>query len=281
MTSERAGGRTGGIAAISFPLFLACSGRSSGEPSSDWSAGSSPRWRSSSSRLRCSAPPPGLRRGAIRTWTCCSSSVGCHLIVSHSRARPRRVARGAAGETGIPVTVWSVSLFDLSPGHRTPMLVDALEDSIPVWCREDPLWPVPFTPADRLRCASALLERVSEGSEEFALALARGNADVANRRARDDIVRLSSALLLLRADPTTQIGGDTRSSVQRVWSSGTAIVRAERFSAGPPNPSDRKVATRTAGCRHRPAALKRLPPRSTTCAPASITGLTSSPAASR
>jgi predicted nucleotidyltransferase len=109
-----------------------------------------------------------------------------------------KLAEEVAARTGVPVTVWSVALFDLEEGNRTPMLVDALEDSVPVWCRSHPLRPVAFTPADRVRCAEALLDRVCEGSEEFGAAWARGDFDTASRRARDDLVRLSSALLLLR-----------------------------------------------------------------------------------
>lgn len=109
-----------------------------------------------------------------------------------------RIAADAAGETGVPVTVWSVSLPDLAPGERTPMLVDALDDSVPLWWEDEPLRPVAFTPADAVRCVGALLARVGEGSDEFAWHLGRGDEPAALRRLRDDLVRLATGLLLLR-----------------------------------------------------------------------------------
>lgn len=108
------------------------------------------------------------------------------------------IADQVAEQTGIPVTVWSVSLPDLEPGERTPMLVDALEDGIPIWCWPEPLEPVSFTREDALRCCAALLERVREGSEEFAQRAINGDPESAARRGRDDVVRLGTALLLLR-----------------------------------------------------------------------------------
>lgn len=112
------------------------------------------------------------------------------------------IAEGIAHEvawiTGVPVTVWSVSLADLAPGERTPMLVDALGDAIPLWFWPEPLEAVDFTPADALRCGHALLERVREGSHEFAAAFTRGDIGAARLRARDDILRLCTALLLAR-----------------------------------------------------------------------------------
>ena len=109
-----------------------------------------------------------------------------------------RIAEEVAGDTGIPLTVWSVSLPDLRPGERTPMLVDALADAIPLWCWPDALSPVCFLPTDALNCSRALLARVAEGSVEFAQRMRQGDAEAAARRARDDLVRLGTALLLLR-----------------------------------------------------------------------------------
>ena len=45
-------------------------------------------------------------------------------------SRAEAIAEQVAARTGIPVTVWSVSLPDLERGWRTPMLVDALADSV-------------------------------------------------------------------------------------------------------------------------------------------------------
>src|SRR5215218_9816382 len=42
------------------------------------------------------------------------------------------IAEDVAEETGVPVTVWSVSRMDLERGRRTPMLVDSLDDGIPL-----------------------------------------------------------------------------------------------------------------------------------------------------
>jgi predicted nucleotidyltransferase len=108
-----------------------------------------------------------------------------------------RIAEEVAAESGVPVTVWSVALVDLIEGNRTPMLVDALADSRPIWSWAEPIPALPFTPPDAARCVRALLERVAEGSEEFAARLDQRNWREAARRGRDDIVRLCTALLLL------------------------------------------------------------------------------------
>ncbi len=107
------------------------------------------------------------------------------------------VAASVAAGSGVPVNVWSVSLMDLVLGKRTPMLIDALDDSILIWSGGSPVEPVAFTPADAIRCGDALLARVTEGSQEFAAACARARWAEAARRARDDIVRLCTAWLLL------------------------------------------------------------------------------------
>jgi hypothetical protein len=118
-----------------------------------------------------------------------------------------RVAR----ESGVPVTTWSVSLVDLECGNRTPMLVDALEDSIPLWWRHRPLPPLPFTPLDALSCVGALLQRTREGAAELAMHRARGEATAAARRVRDDLVRLCTAGLLLRGITRPRRGAAVRS----------------------------------------------------------------------
>jgi predicted nucleotidyltransferase len=129
-------------------------------------------------------------------------------------SRAEEIAGEIARRSGVPVAVWSVSLVDLGEGDRTPMLVDALRDSIPIWCRGLPIPPVPFTPADALSCAEALLLRVAEGSDEFGEAMSRRDPAAAARRLRDDAVRLCTALLLL--------GGLTRPRHAR------AVVAASR-----------------------------------------------------
>jgi predicted nucleotidyltransferase len=128
-----------------------------------------------------------------------------------------QIAEQVAEETGVPVTVWSVSLVDVERGNRTPMLVDALDDSIPLWWSEAPLAPVPFTPPDALRCVAALHLRIEEGGEEFAELLEEGDLPAALLRGRDDIVRMCIALLLLRGVTRPRRGEAVR-----------AVIRAER-----------------------------------------------------
>lgn len=114
-------------------------------------------------------------------------------------SRAEYIADQTAAETGVPVTVWSVSLQDLEPGARTPMLVDALEDSIELWCSDRrPLPPVPFTPADAVHCAGALLDRVAEGEIELDEHFDVGAHSAAALRVRDDLVRMCTAIELLR-----------------------------------------------------------------------------------
>lgn len=108
------------------------------------------------------------------------------------------IADQVAADTGVPITVWTVSLIDLERGLRTPMLVDALTDAIPFWCAGPPLPPVPFTPEDAVRCASALLDRVAEGEVEVEDHLDAGDVEAAARRVRDDLVRMCVGLHLLR-----------------------------------------------------------------------------------
>jgi len=105
-----------------------------------------------------------------------------------------------AASTEVPITTWVISLVDLVRGNRTPMLVDALADSVPIWSGGGPLPRLPFTPEDGLWCAERLLCRVEEGGWEVGYHLSRGEGSDAARRIRDDVVRLSTALLLLRGE---------------------------------------------------------------------------------
>lgn len=127
------------------------------------------------------------------------------LLVFHSLPPDREpfatqaetIAEEEAARTRVPVTVWSVSLIDLALGQRTPMLVDALEDSIPIWWSDHPLPAVPFTRHDAIRCVVALLRRVEEGSVAVWNSLARGRFNAAAWRIREDLVRVCTAQLLL------------------------------------------------------------------------------------
>jgi predicted nucleotidyltransferase len=107
------------------------------------------------------------------------------------------LADEVAAESGVPVTVWSVSLVDLESGRRTPMLVDALDDGVPLWPPGTPPLAADYTPPDALFCTGALLDRVEEGSEAVRDALDAGDPAAAARRARDDLVRMCTAALLL------------------------------------------------------------------------------------
>lgn len=110
------------------------------------------------------------------------------------------IAEEVAAETGHPVTVWSVARADLELGRRTPMLVDALADGVPLWARPDLPLAVRFTPWDALRCVGALLDRVDEGGDEVAELRRRGDEAAAAKRSRDDVVRLCTSVILLRGE---------------------------------------------------------------------------------
>lgn len=110
------------------------------------------------------------------------------------------LADEVAARAGVPVSAWSVALVDLERGMRTPMLVDALADGVPLWPADRPPPRVPFTPEDALRCTGALLQRVAEGSAEVVRHRLAGDAAAARRRARDDVVRLCTAALLLHGE---------------------------------------------------------------------------------
>lgn len=120
------------------------------------------------------------------------------------------VAEAVASETGVPLTVWSVSLVDLERGRRTPMLVDALADGLPLWCAGEPVPALPFTPDDALRCAGSLLDRVDEGEEEVAWSLHEGDLPAAAARVRDDLVRMCVGLHLLRGETRPRRGEAAR-----------------------------------------------------------------------
>lgn len=124
-----------------------------------------------------------------------------------------RVADEVARRTGVPVGVWSVSREDLEEGRRTPMLVDALDDAVPLWPDADPPR-APFTPRDAAFCAARLLERVDEGGEEVARTLAEGDGRWM-RRLRDDLVRLCTAVLLLAGDTRPRRGDAVRAFLAR------------------------------------------------------------------
>lgn len=136
------------------------------------------------------------------------------------------VAERVAEAAGVPVATWSVSLPDLERGVRTPMLVDALEDSVPLWPRDAPDLRVPFTPDDAFSCTGALLDRVEEGSGEVAEHRRRRDLRAAHRRVRDDLVRLCTAALLL-AGETRPRRGDAVRRFARCWAPGDVWPRLD------------------------------------------------------
>ncbi|HET7276177.1 MAG TPA: nucleotidyltransferase domain-containing protein [Longimicrobiaceae bacterium] len=115
-------------------------------------------------------------------------------FATHAEVLTERLAK----ESGVPVSVWSVSLLDFEVGRRTPMLVDALEDAIPLWYRTAPPPRLPYTPADALFCTAALLDRIAESGSEFNRYIGAGSLADAAQHARADVLRLCTAALLLR-----------------------------------------------------------------------------------
>ncbi len=120
------------------------------------------------------------------------------------------IAEDVSRVTGIPIEPWTVSAADLRPGSRTPMLADAVEDSIPLWPTGTAPLRAPFTAADAVFCAERLLEWVHAGGAEARRALVEGRWADAARRARDDITRLATAALLLVGDTRHRRVGSLR-----------------------------------------------------------------------
>jgi predicted nucleotidyltransferase len=128
-------------------------------------------------------------------------------------SQAERIADQVARRTGVPVGVWSVSREDLAPGRRTPMLVDALDDAVPLWPDAGPPR-AGFTPADAAFCAARLLDRVDEGSAQVSGSLAAGDEGWM-RRVRDDLVRLCTAALLLAGETRPRRGDAVRRFIER------------------------------------------------------------------
>ncbi|MBD0319876.1 MAG: nucleotidyltransferase domain-containing protein [Gemmatimonadetes bacterium] len=120
------------------------------------------------------------------------------------------IADEVAASSGVPVTVWSVSFPDLERGRRTPMLVDSLDDGVPLWPAGSAPLHLPFTPDDAVWCTARLLERVEEGGEEVQGLLHARDVEGAARRVRDDLVRLCTGLLLLHGETRPRRGDAAR-----------------------------------------------------------------------
>ncbi len=137
----------------------------------------------------------------------------CDMDPEERRAAAAALAREAddvARATGVALEPWAVACADLEEGWRTPMLVDALEDGLPLWPPGAPPIRLPFTEADARFCAGCLLDWVYEGGTEARAALADGRWADAARRARDDITRLATAALLLEGDTRHRNVGSLR-----------------------------------------------------------------------
>lgn len=171
------------------------------------------------------------------------------------------LAERVAADTAVPVTVWSVSLVDLEAGNRTPMLVDALDDGIPLWPPGAPPLPLPFTPADALRCTGALLERVREGGEQASGHLLAGEHGAAWKRMRDDLVRLCTAGLLLAGETRPRRGDAVRRFLARRGAAGdlppgfAPVFRWAAESYGPAGRDDDAPVGPPPGGARRAAAL--------------------------
>lgn len=136
-----------------------------------------------------------------------------------------RLAGRVTEETGVEIEPWTVCVVDLDEGRRTPMLVDAAADSIPLWPAGAPPLRAPFTPADAVFCAECLLGWVEAGGDVSGRALAEGALDQAARRARDDIARLATAALVLCGDTRHRRVGTLRRFEERFVRTGTVSPR--------------------------------------------------------
>jgi predicted nucleotidyltransferase len=143
------------------------------------------------------------------------------------------IAEEVAERSGVPVTVWSVSLPDLERGRRTPMLVDALDDGVPVWPAGSAPLHLPFTPEDAVWCTARLLERVAEGAYEAPALLRAGDVEGAARRVREDLVRICTGLLLLHGETRPRRGDAARRVGTR-----DPVLRWAAESYGPPGHED-------------------------------------------
>ncbi len=151
------------------------------------------------------------------------------------------LAERVADRSGIPITAWSVSLVDLERGARTPMLVDALRDSVPLWCAGAPIPRLAFTPEDGRWCTERLLTRVWEGGHEVSAHLERGDSVLAARRIRDDLVRLCTAMLLLRG-VTRPRRADAARAVLQVGETHVLVREALHWAAAGFGPDGRDEA---------------------------------------
>lgn len=170
-----------------------------------------------------------------------------------------RIAEEVAACASVPVTVWSVSLPDLERGNRTPMLVDALDDGVPVFPPGAEPHPIPFTEEDAVWCAGQLLERVEEGGAEAAEHYRAGRDEEAARRVRDDVVRLCTAALLLHGETRPRRGEAVLRYLDEWPGDDGPALRWAAAAFGPPgHEEDAPVAPPPGGFARAAATVERL-----------------------
>jgi predicted nucleotidyltransferase len=133
-----------------------------------------------------------------------------------------RATRQLAKDLSLPLQSWTLCLEDLAPGRRTPMLVDAVEDGVPLWPPDAAPLRLRFTPADACFCAQQLLNWVFAGGPLVRRELALGRRAAAATRIRDDVTRMATAALLLTGDTRHRRAGSLRRFRERLV--GTAAV---------------------------------------------------------
>ncbi len=173
-----------------------------------------------------SGAPPILRailfgskaRGDFRRDSDVDVLAICDVDVHDRDAAAIALARHAdrvSRATGVRVEPWAVPAADLEVGRRTPMLVDALDDGIPLWPPGAPPIRLAFTPADAVFCAGCLIDWVDAGGAIARRALAEGRRADAAIRIRDDITRMATAALLLDGDTRHRRAGSLHRFARR------------------------------------------------------------------
>ena len=131
-----------------------------------------------------------------------------------ARALARHAIR-VSDATGVRIEPWAVPVADLEVGARTPMLVDALDDGIPLWPPGAPPIRIEFTPADAAFCVACLVDWVDAGGAIARRAIEEGRYADAAIRIRDDVTRMATAALLLDGDTRHRRAGSLHRFARR------------------------------------------------------------------